>query len=56
MDIPGRKRQLREFEISDLLMRKQKELIDDRTREYYKGKVVLITGGGGSIILIIFDN
>lgn len=49
MDIPGRKRQLREFNIEDLLMRKQKEIIDDKTRAYYKGKVVLITGGGGSI-------
>lgn len=49
MDIPGRKRQLREFNIEDLLMRKQKGLIDDKTRGYYKGKTVLITGGGGSI-------
>lgn len=49
MDIPGRKRQLREFNIEDLLMRKQKEIIDDKTKAYYKGKVVLITGGGGSI-------
>lgn len=49
MDIPGRKRQLREFNIEDLLMRKQKEIINDKTREYYKGKTILITGGGGSI-------
>ena len=49
MDIPGKKRQLREFDIEDLLMRKQKDIIDDKTREYYKGKVILITGGGGSI-------
>ena len=49
MDIPGRKRQLREFNIEDLLMRKQKEIVDDKTKAYYKGKVVLITGGGGSI-------
>ena len=49
MDIPGRKRQLREFNIEDLLMRKQKEIVDDKTTAYYKGKVVLITGGGGSI-------
>lgn len=49
MDIPGRKRQLREFNIEDLLMREEKETINDKTREYYKGKVVLITGGGGSI-------
>ena len=49
MEIPGRKRQLRDFNIEDLLMREQKELMDDRTRAYYKGKVILITGGGGSI-------
>lgn len=49
MDVPGKKRQLREFDIEDLLMRKQKEIINDKTRGYYKGKVVLITGGGGSI-------
>ena len=49
MEIPGRKRQLRDFDIEDLLMREQKELLDDRTRAYYKGKVILITGGGGSI-------
>lgn len=49
MDIPGRKRQLREFNIEDLLMRKEKDIINDRTKAYYKGKVVLITGGGGSI-------
>lgn len=49
MDIPGSKRQLREFNIEDLLMREQKEIINDKTREYYKGKIILITGGGGSI-------
>ena len=49
MDIPRRKRQLREFEISDLLFRVEKEIINDKTRAYYKDKVILITGGGGSI-------
>ena len=49
MDVPGRNRQLREFNIEDLLMREQKEIINDKTREYYKGKTILITGGGGSI-------
>ena len=49
MDVPGRKRQLREFNIEDLLMREQKEIINDKTRQYYKGKTILITGGGGSI-------
>ena len=49
MEIPGRKRQLRDFNIEDLLMREEKELVDSRTCAYYKGKVILITGGGGSI-------
>lgn len=49
MEIPGKRRQLREFNIEDLLMREQKELLDDRTRAYYRDKVILITGGGGSI-------
>ena len=49
MEIPGHKRQLREFAIEDLLMREPKELLDDWTRAYYKGKVIMITGGVGSI-------
>ncbi|MDD6050395.1 MAG: nucleoside-diphosphate sugar epimerase/dehydratase [Clostridiales bacterium] len=49
MEIPGRKRQLREFNIEDLLMREQKAFLDEKTCAYYKGKVILITGGGGSI-------
>ena len=40
---------MRDFNIEDLLMREEKELLDERTRAYYKGKVILITGGGGSI-------
>ena len=49
MEIPGHKRQLREFAIEDLLMREPRELLDDWTRAYYRGKVIMITGGGGSI-------
>lgn len=49
MEIPGKKRQLRQFDIEDLLMREQKEMLDEKTREYYRGKSILITGGGGSI-------
>lgn len=45
----GSKRQLREFDIEDLLFREQIEVSDERTRSYYENKVVLITGGGGSI-------
>lgn len=49
IDAPGKKRKLRDFEISDLLFRTEKEIIDDKTRNYYKDKTILITGGGGSI-------
>ena len=41
--------QLRDFNIEDLLFRRPVSIIDDRTRDYYKDKVILITGGGGSI-------
>lgn len=43
------KRQLREFDIEDLLFREPIEISDDRTKNYYKDKIILITGGGGSI-------
>lgn len=43
------KRQLREFDIDELLLRKPITFSNELTREYYKGKVILITGGGGSI-------
>ena len=45
----GGKRHLREFDIEELLFRKQLVVSDERTNAYYKDKVVLITGGGGSI-------
>ena len=40
---------LRDFEIEDLLFRKNIRVTDDKTSAYYKDKVVLVTGGGGSI-------
>ncbi len=43
------KRLVREFEIEDLLCRHPVELKDEKTKAYYKDKVILITGGGGSI-------
>ncbi len=43
------KRKLREFDIHELLFRPQHAITDDATRDYYRGKIVLITGGGGSI-------
>ena len=42
----GGKRHLREFDIEELLFRKPLVVSDEHTNEYYKGKVVLITGGG----------
>ena len=45
----GGKRHLREFDIEELLFREPLAVSDEHTNEYYKGKVVLITGGGGSI-------
>ena len=45
----GGKRHLREFDIEELLFRQQISFADEKTRAYYRDKVVLITGGGGSI-------
>lgn len=45
----SRKRQIREFDIEELLFRKPVEVLDEKTANYYAGKTVLITGGGGSI-------
>ncbi len=49
MKSAGGKRHLREFDIEDLLFRKPIVMHDDKTYDYYKDKVILITGGGGSI-------
>lgn len=49
MQAAGGKKQLREFDIEDLLFRKPIYMMDDRTRDYYRDKIILITGGGGSI-------
>ena len=43
------KRTLREFSIEDLLFRKPMRINNHRSLNYYKDKVVLVTGGGGSI-------
>lgn len=43
------KRQLREFDVEELLFRKPIVMQDERTNAYYRDKVILITGGGGSI-------
>ena len=43
------KRSLRDFDVEELLFREEMEVVNNRTINYYRGKVVLITGGGGSI-------
>ena len=43
------KRVIMDFKVEDLLFRSSKNITDDKTREYYKDKIVLVTGGGGSI-------
>ena len=43
------KRQLREFDIEELLFRQPLQFTDGETRSFYQGKRILITGGGGSI-------
>ena len=43
------KRMLREFQIEDLLFRKQLKINNRSSLEFYRDKVVLVTGGGGSI-------
>ncbi|MBR2930847.1 MAG: polysaccharide biosynthesis protein [Clostridia bacterium] len=43
------KRVIREFNIEDLLFRSSIEVLDGASRDFYRDKVVLITGGGGSI-------
>ena len=42
-------REIRSFQIEDLLFRKPLKLNNENTVAYYNNKVVLITGGGGSI-------
>ena len=43
------KRVLREFQIEDLLFRKQLKINNRLSLDFYRDKVVLVTGGGGSI-------
>ena len=43
------KKHLREFGVEELLFRPQTFVVDERTKAYYRDKVILITGGGGSI-------
>lgn len=43
------KRSMRDFRIEDLLLRDTLIIDNQKTKEFYQGKVVLVTGGGGSI-------
>ncbi len=45
----GTKRQLRSFEIEEVLFRTPVVVLDDVVCGYYADKVILVTGGGGSI-------
>ena len=49
MQTGEKKRQLRELDIEELLFRKPVIMTNSACREYYRNKVILITGGGGSI-------
>lgn len=49
MQNAGKKRQLRAFDVEELLFRKPLVVTDEKTNAYYRDKVILITGGGGSI-------
>lgn len=49
LQVSGKRRQIREFDVEELLFRKPVEVLDEKTASYYKDKVVMITGGGGSI-------
>ena len=42
-------RTLREFKIEDLLFRHSLEINNEKSRNFYGGKTILVTGGGGSI-------
>lgn len=49
MQTAGKKRYLREFDIEELLFRKPIAISNEKTSDFYRNKVILITGGGGSI-------
>ena len=48
-DSTSEKRVIRDLRIEDLLFRRSINVADSATGEYYRDKVVLVTGGGGSI-------
>ncbi len=44
-----KKRQLRDFDIEELLFRRPVRMDDSELKAFYEGKIILITGAGGSI-------
>lgn len=49
IDDDSKKRVVRDFTVEDFLFRKPLNINDKAVTDYYKDKVVLVTGGGGSI-------
>ena len=49
IDEENGKTHLRDFGVEELLFRPQQFVVDEKTKAYYRKKVILITGGGGSI-------
>ena len=49
MDEMTGKRQIHDFDVEDLLFRSANYSLDEKTKAWYAGKNVMITGGGGSI-------
>ena len=43
------KRVIRDVSIDDILFRNSQNILNEQTKDFYRGKVVLVTGGGGSI-------
>ncbi len=43
------RRQIREFDVEELLFRQEVDFLGEEARSYYRDKVVLVSGGGGSI-------
>lgn len=49
IDEENGKPHLRDFGVEELLFRPQQFVVDEKTKAYYRDRVILITGGGGSI-------
>ena len=49
MRTAGSKKSLREFDIDELLFRREIDVTNEKTSAYFRGKTTMVTGGGGSI-------